>query len=148
MRIQNLLRPVITCSVHDTLERAAQLMWDHAIGCVPIVDDEGHIAGIVTDRDVAMGAYTQGAPLRAIPVTTAMASHVFTCLADDDTSQVERVMSENRIRRMPVIDEQGHPVGIISLDDLAAAAVETKVSTGEVAATLAAVSKKAPVFAG
>jgi len=145
MKIQSLIRPVITCTIHDNLERAAQLMWDHAVGCLPVIDDEGHVAGMLTDRDVCMGAYTQGAPLRAIPVATAMAKHVFSCLASDDTAQVERMMSQHRIRRMPVINEQGHPIGIVSIDDLVLAAVAAKVSAGEVVATYAAVAERAPL---
>jgi len=145
MKIQSLIRPVITCTIHDNLERAAQLMWDHAVGCLPVIDDEGHVAGMLTDRDVCMGAYTQGVPLRAIPVATAMAKHVFSCLASDDTAQVERMMSQHRIRRMPVINEQGHPIGIVSIDDLVLAAVAAKVSAGEVVATYAAVAERAPL---
>lgn len=146
MKIDSLIRsPAISCTVHDNLERAAQLMWDHAIGCLPVIDDEGHIAGIITDRDICMGAYTQGAPLRSVPVTTAMARHVFACTADDDSTDVAHVMSEHQIRRMPVIDQQGHPVGIVSLDDFAAAANEAKIPATEVAATLAAVSERRPL---
>jgi CBS domain-containing protein len=141
MKIASLVRRNVTsCSIHDTLEYAAQLMWDHDIGCLPVIDDEGHVAGMVTDRDVCMAAYTQGAPLRAIPVTTAMAKRVFSCSLADEVESVERTMREHQIRRMPVIDEQGHPVGILSLNDLARAASLGKVPAGEIATTLAAVS--------
>jgi CBS domain-containing protein len=145
MKIESLIRPVITCTIHDNLERAAQLMWEHAVGCLPVIDDEGHVAGMITDRDVAMGAYTQGTPLRAIPVATAMAKHVFSVLASDDTAQIERVMSQHRIRRVPVINDQGHPIGIVSIDDLVIAALDAKLSTGEIAATYAAVAGRAPL---
>jgi CBS-domain-containing membrane protein len=59
---------------------------------------------------------------------------------DDEVESVERTMREHQIRRMPVIDEQGHPVGILSLNDLARAASLGKVPAGEIATTLAAVS--------
>jgi len=141
MKVSSLIqRNVISCTIHDDLHRAAQLMWDHDIGCLPVIDELGHVAGMITDRDICMAAYTQGLPLRSLPVTLAMAKHVFACNANDELDAVERTMSEHQIRRMPVIDDQGHPVGIISINDIARAASAGKVSTGEVASTLAAVS--------
>lgn len=141
MKIESVVhRGVEWCSIHDNLEYAAQIMWEHDIGCLPVLDEYGHIAGIVTDRDVCMAAYTQGAPLRAIPVTTAMAKQVLSCMLSDDVETVERTMGERQIRRMPVIDDQGHPVGIVSVNDLARAATLGKLKAAEVTSTLAAVS--------
>jgi CBS domain-containing protein len=141
MKISSLVhRDVVSCSIHDSLDRAAQLMWDHDVGCLPVIDDQGHVAGMITDRDVCMAAYTQGAPLRAILVTAAMAKHVFSCNVGDEIDSVERTMSEHQIRRMPVIDDQGHPIGIVSLNDLARAATLGNVPAAEITSTLAAVS--------
>jgi CBS domain-containing protein len=146
MKVSSLLqREVISCTINDNLQRAAQLMWDHDIGCLPVVDTEGHVAGMVTDRDVCMAAYTQGRPLHGLPVTLAMATHVFACGANDELATVERAMSKYQIRRMPVIDDQGYPVGIISLNDIVRAANTGKVPPAEVASTLAAVSTPRPM---
>lgn len=141
MKVSSLIRrDVMSCTLHDNLERAAQLMWEHDIGCLPIIDDQGHVAGMITDRDICMAAYTQGAPLRAVPVTTAMATRVFSCRETDEVDAVEKVMREHQIRRMPVINEQGHPIGIISLNDIARAASSGSVPARDVVSTLAAVS--------
>ena len=141
MKVSGLIQHGVTsCTSFDSLERAAQLMWDHDIGCLPVIDDQGHVVGIITDRDICMAAYTQGAPLWAIPVTTAMAKHVFSCTDSDDVDVVERTMSEYKIRRMPVIDDHGHPIGIISLNDIARAASLGKLPASDVASTLAAIS--------
>lgn len=148
MNVSTLIqRQVISCTIHDNLQRAAQLMWDHDIGCLPVIDAQGHVMGMITDRDVCMAAYTQGLPLRALPVTLAMSKHVFACSATDEFDAVERTMSEHQIRRMPVIDDQGHPIGIISLNDLARAASAGKVPAGALASTLAAVSAPRPLIA-
>ena len=147
MKVSSLIRRSVTsCTIDDNLERAAQLMWNHDIGCLPVIDHEGHIAGVVTDRDACMAAYTQGIPLRAIPVTTAMARRVFSCREGDEVEAVETAMREHQIRRMPVIDDQGHPVGIISLNDIARASSTGKVSAPEVVATLAAVTAPRPLL--
>jgi len=141
MKIANLIqRPVISCTVHETLERAAQLMLDHDVGCLPVIDEEGHVAGMITDRDICMAAYSHGVPLRAIGTATAMSRRVFSCTEADDVADVERIMAEHHIHRMPVIDAQGHPVGIVSIDDIARAARTGGVSAAEVVSTMADVS--------
>ncbi len=146
MKIANLIhRDVTTCSVHDQLDHAAKLMWDRDIGCLPVVDDQGQIRGIITDRDLCMAAYTRGAPLQAIPVSEVMSQHVFSCSPADDVHQVERAMSKHQIRRIPVIDDQGHPIGMVSLNDLARAAAIGKVPSVEIASTLAAVTAPRPL---
>jgi CBS domain-containing protein len=140
MKVSRLMHEdAITCRTVDTLDRAARLMWDHDIGCVPVTDDQGHIAGMITDRDICMAAYTRGVGLSAIPVNSAMATRVYSCGPDDELRDVERIMSERQIRRMPVIDGEGHPIAVISLNDIARASVGNGVPAREVAATLAAV---------
>ena len=146
MKISSLIkRNVISCTIHDDLQRAAQLMWDHDIGCLPVIDAQGHVVGMITDRDICMAAYTQGVPLQALPVTLAMAKRVFACSANDEVAAVERRMSEHQVRRMPVIDDQGHPVGIVSLNDIARAASAGQVPASEVTSTMTAVSAPRPI---
>ena len=141
MKIASLVhRDVATCTIHDDLARAAQLMWDRDLGCLPVIDDQGHVAGMITDRDICMAAYTRGEPLRAIPISAAMSSRVISCTADDAVADVERTMAAHQIRRMPVINGQNHPVGFISLNDLArAAAPNGSVAPEELVAAMAAI---------
>lgn len=122
MKVEQVMtRNVMVCTDADTLSRAAQLMWDYDCGCIPVisVDGQGELVGVVTDRDVAMAAYTQGKPLNAIPVNTAMARKVIACHIQDGISQAEALMRDNRIRRLPVLDKNEHLVGILSLSDVA-----------------------------
>ena len=119
MRIQDIMsRPVIVCGRNDTLNAAARLMWEHDCGVVPVVDDDGRIAGIVTDRDICMAAYTQGRILGEIPVAVAMSGRVLSCRADDSLESAERVMSDNQVRRLPVLDKEDRPVGLVSYSDV------------------------------
>lgn len=112
-------RDVRACEPHDTLNRAAQLMWDNACGCVPIVGEREEPVGILTDRDICMAAYTQGRPLNEISVETSMSRKIVTCRTEDDVHKAIDLMRENAIRRMPVVDSDGRLRGIVSLDDLA-----------------------------
>ncbi|MBE7449972.1 MAG: CBS domain-containing protein [Kofleriaceae bacterium] len=150
MKISKLMHTdVITCRAVDDVDRAAQLMWEHDIGALPVVDEEGHVAGMITDRDICMAAFTQGVPLRAIPVSVAMSRRVYTCSPDDTVAEAERAMAAHQVRRMPVIDAANHPVGIISVNDLARASQQKNgVPVGEVASTLAAIGVPRPLITG
>ncbi len=141
MKISDLMtKDVYTCRTIDTLAQAAQLMWDHDIGALPVVDTHGRVVGVITDRDMCMAAYTRDLPLHAIAVASTMTEHPTTCARDADLKDVEQRMQKQQIHRMPVVDDDGHPIGIVSLNDLARASQRTKdISSNEVAATVAAV---------
>jgi predicted transcriptional regulator len=68
-----------------------------------------------------------------------MSRHVFACTPDDLLDEVEQTMRQRQIRRMPVIDAQNHPIGIVTLNDIARAAQTNGVTAKEVATTLAAI---------
>jgi CBS domain-containing protein len=147
MRIKELMsHPVVTCPHSTTLDDAARLMWEHDCGIAPIVNDDGRLVGVVTDRDICMAGYTQGRPLREIPVTSAMASQVVAAHADDPVQSVEALMRDYRVRRIPILDSEGRPVGLVSMNDLARRAAQARKSAvdREVVATLAAVCQPRP----
>lgn len=135
-------QPALTCSPGDSLGHAARLMWEHDIGAVPVVDPDGRLFGIVTDRDSCMAAYTQGTPLHAIAVSTAMAAKAFSCPPEATVEEIERIMHEHQVRRVPVVDGEGHVLGVVSMNDLARQAAGKRIK-GEHALveTLAAVCK-------
>lgn len=133
MKVEQLMtREVKVCNEADTLNRAAQLMWDSDCGCIPVIsaNGDGRLIGVVTDRDIAIAAYMQGKQLWAIPVGTAMAHEVIACHANDGVSQAEALMRDNRVRRLPVIDRNERLVGILSLNDIALEA-QREAATGK-----------------
>jgi len=120
MRAQDLMtQPVTTCHVNDPLTTAARLMWDHDCGAIAVVRDEGELAGMITDRDICMAAYTQGRPIDEILVNAVMAAHPISVHPDQALDEIERLMAEHQVRRIPVIDSDGKPVGMVSLHDVA-----------------------------
>jgi len=110
---------VKSCGTNDNLQRAAQLMWENDCGVVPVVDGDGRVAGMITDRDICMAAYTQGRPLWQIPVSNAMAKQVHSVHENDSLEAVEGLMRQARVRRVPVLDGDGRLKGILSMNDLA-----------------------------
>lgn len=124
-----------------TLARAAQLMWDHDIGALPVVDDDGHVIGMITDRDACMAAYTRGQPLQEIVVSDVMSTNIVACSEDASDEEVARLMASATVRRVPVIDPHRRLVGLVSLTDLAQAMrAGRSVTAREVADTLADVT--------
>ncbi len=107
-------RTVQSCSAGDSLWRAAQIMWEHDCGVVPVLDSEGRVIGMLTDRDVCMAAYTQGRPLADIPVGSAMAHQVHGVREEDPVDVVEGLMRRARVHRVPVLDAGGHLVDVAS----------------------------------
>lgn len=93
---------------------AAQRSWRRVE-----VDAEEYVVGMVTDRDVCMAAYTQGQALAATLVNTAMAKAFYTCAPGDSVADTEVIMKGRQVRRLPVVDDAGHLVGLLSLNDIA-----------------------------
>ncbi len=127
MRVEELMtaEPYV-CRTDDSLQAAAQLMWDKDCGCLPVVDGEGQLAGVITDRDICMGAFTQRRALDRARVVDSMQPRVRACGPQDSAQDVLELLAEHKIRRVPVIDSTRHVVGIITLGDLGRAAAARK----------------------
>jgi len=146
MRVQDFMtHNVCTVPSSATLRAAGQAMWDRDCGALPVVDDDSRVIGMLTDRDVCMAACMADKPLSAIPVTRAMSKELFSCRPDDTVAVAEATMRARQVRRLPVLDERGRLLGILSLNDIAIeAAVERtrkqrQVTPAEVGMTLAAI---------
>lgn len=135
--------PAYPCSPTETLDRAAQVMWDRDTGVVPVVDREGRAIAMITDRDICMAAYTQGRPLNQIRVQQAMSKVVYTCHPEDKLSAAERTLRVHQVRRLPVVDDTGRLLGVLSINDVCRARAESPLSglTSDLLTTLAAIGK-------
>jgi CBS domain-containing protein len=105
----------------DTTARdAARMMEENDCGSLPVVEgrDAMKLTGMVTDRDLALRVLGRGQNPET-PVREAMTSNVSSVKVDDSLDAVERVMSGQQVRRVPVVDGQDRVVGIIAQADLA-----------------------------
>jgi CBS domain-containing protein len=109
---------VATCTADDTLNRCAQIMWERACGCVPVIDDFGRAISMITDRDICMAAYIQGKPLSEIVVSSAMSKRLIAVQPCDGVSSAEAVMRRSGVRRLLVVDKDAQLVGVLSIDDI------------------------------
>ena len=141
MKARDIMTPNPTCaSVSDSAERVARVMQDTDCGSLPVVDAAGKIVGVVTDRDLAIRGIGSGlGPDTA--VAKLMTLFPFSCTPDDDLHAVEKIMAERKVRRVPVVDDSQHCVGIIAQADLARASTKrASVTDREVALVVERIS--------
>jgi CBS domain-containing protein len=135
---------VYSCSADQSLNDAARIMWDRDVGAVPVTDPRtGAVTGVVTDRDIAMAAYTRGQLLGDVKIADVMSREVHCAFPDHDVAEAHELMRRHQVRRLPVMNEARALVGFVSLNDLALASQNGNSTDmpDEVARTLAEVSR-------
>ncbi len=108
---------VISVRLDDTIGRAAGLMSDNRIGAVLVRDDEGFVEGVLSERDIVRGVARIGARCMDTSVDELMTREVIYCQPEDDIDTIMSVMTEHRVRHLPVMRD-GHLLGIISIGDV------------------------------
>ncbi|MBK1711326.1 CBS domain-containing protein [Rubrivivax gelatinosus] len=116
-------RDPIAIRPKETVQRAAQLMDELNVGCLPVCED-WQVRGIVTDRDITVRAIAAGLDPAVTEIGSVMSAGVRCCSQRQPAAEVLRQMSAVQIRRLPVVDDLGRLVGIVSLGDMAATGTE------------------------
>ncbi|MCW8855367.1 MAG: CBS domain-containing protein [Gammaproteobacteria bacterium] len=119
------VRDIMTTKVESieptaVLRKAARKMSELNIGSMAVVDDDGKLLGIITDRDISVYAIAMGRNPQDTEVQKVMTRDVATCLADQDISDAATIMQQQHIRRLAVMDNNLLS-GFLSVDDLAKA---------------------------
>ena len=123
MKVQDCMTsPAHSCSPDASLVTAARIMWDYKVGSLPVLDSAGHPVGMITDRDICMAAARKGRFAGDISVRETMSANPFTIRASDELDKALDTMAARQIRRLPVVNEEDRLVGIVSINDAAAAA--------------------------
>jgi CBS domain-containing protein len=107
-----------TCSPEDNLAEVVSVLWHHDCGAVPVVGDDGKMIGIITDRDICMALSTNPRPAGEVEVNEVMSRKVHSCQASDNIHEAMETMRVNRVRRLPVIDDEGKLEGMLSISDV------------------------------
>jgi CBS domain-containing protein len=128
MKIEQIMTPSpATCGPTDNLGQVVEHMWDADCGIVPVVDDGGHLLGVITDRDICIATGTRDlapAQIRAVDMVRGSVA----------------LMKQHRLRRLPVTTEEGVLHGIVSLNDIALIAGRKEtVTASELLATMKAI---------
>jgi len=132
-----------TCSPSDTLRRAAEILWNTDCGMVPVVEGDGRLVGVLTDRDICMAAYFRDQSISSLDVGSTMSKNLHSAKPDDSIETIVRLMADKQTRRVPLVENE-RLVGIVALADIArhVKSLESSSACRMLAHTLAAISER------
>ncbi|PHQ69007.1 MAG: histidine kinase [Paracoccus sp.] len=108
---------IVTIKPDATLGEAAKLLAEQRIGAVVVSSDGRKPAGILSERDIVRQLAERGADVLSNPVSDVMTRDVQTCTTGEDALSVLQRMTEGRFRHLPVVDDQGEMLGVVSIGD-------------------------------
>jgi CBS domain-containing protein len=114
---------IMSISPNDTLQAAAASLTTKKVGALVVVDDDGRLAGILSERDIVRLCAEQGATAMTTSVRNAMTKAVLTATPQDGVDSVMARMTDRRIRHLPVLDG-GTLIGVVSIGDLVKAKID------------------------
>ena len=116
-------RKVFTIAVNGMLCDVVEQLVAHNVGSLVVCDGYGCMVGIITERDILRACALQAGPLDNLPIAKFMTQHVITATPQDDVEAVMGLMTEHRVRHLPVLHDS-RLVGIISIGDIVKAQYE------------------------
>ena len=132
MKVKEIMTDAVACCTRDTpLQEAARLMAQNDCGALPVVEDKSSmkLTGIITDRDIVVRCLATGKSPTDAKVGDCMTPRVVSTKPEADLREAERLMEQNQVRRIPVIDDRSKAcVGIVSQADIAIRAPEKEVA--------------------
>jgi len=117
------------------LQVIAEKMRDYDVGAIPVCEG-GRTIGMVTDRDIAVRAFANGKDLSKLEAKDVMSKDVIFCRDSEEAEDAIRIMEDNKVRRLPVLNEAKKLVGMVSLGDISHALSQDL--TGEVTKAVSA----------
>jgi len=118
MKVKDVMhRGVAWVEPNTSIREIARMMRDSDIGSVPVGEND-RLVGIVTDRDIICRGIADNADSNGLTARDVMSKPIIWCRADDELEYALRIMEKNRIRRLPVIDENKRLTGILALGDI------------------------------
>ena len=119
MRVQDVMREAVAvCGPKTNAAEAAELMWVNNCGCLPVVEEDGKVVGVVTDRDLFIALGTQNRLPSELTMDQAVEGGAV-CGPEDEIEDAMEAMKAGGFRHLPVVDDEGRLQGVIFRDDLA-----------------------------
>jgi CBS domain-containing protein len=110
---QRMKRHLLTCTPNETLDVASCLLADDDLGVIAVVGEAGQLIGIVTHHDISLAAGAWKHPIHALPIGLVMTMEVVSCRVDEPLEVALQRMRSQHLRRMPVVDADGRPLGVL-----------------------------------
>lgn len=130
------------CFTEDNLSKAIEIIWQRDCGAVPVIDGEVKTVGMITDRDIVVAVGSRNQQPSQIKIGDVIHKKGITCFEKDDVKDALKKMRRAKVKRLPVISENGALIGIISITDLILKAPKLK---KKILSTLKAIAKPRPI---
>ena len=114
---------VWTIQSSKTIQDAVEILANQKIGSLVVLDESDRIAGIISERDIIRGCYMHPREMAAMPVAKFMTKKVIIASPEDETSYIMGIMTQSRIRHIPVVSE-GKLKGIVSIGDVVKSVID------------------------
>jgi IMP dehydrogenase len=112
-------KTVKSLHIGDDMEKAAMEMWEYDRGFMPVVDDQMHLKGVVTDRDICMCSAMNHRPLWELKTEDITRDRpLYSCKPDDDLKSALKTLKSAKLHRLPVVNDNGEAVGVLGLGDI------------------------------
>ncbi|MGD0319985.1 MAG: CBS domain-containing protein, partial [Nitrososphaerales archaeon] len=145
LKVKEIMSPnPLTIPADATVMQAAKAMDKHDSSCV-FVKSKGKIVGIITERDITRRVVGKGASPKQTKVKSVMTSRIVVTSPEASIEEALKVMTTNKLRRLPVVDKKGDMVGLVSTADIAKALAE---KAGYSTSLIAAMTKETPPPSG
>lgn len=118
MKVRDVMHKGVTCTTLETgVNAIAKQMRDADVGVLPVKVD-GRLVGMITDRDIVCRGFADGRDLHRLTAKDLMTPKVICVSPEDDVAKAIKTMESKKVRRLPVTDETGEIVGMVSLGDI------------------------------
>jgi CBS domain-containing protein len=119
MKVRDIMtQPLQTCRLETDLGTASRRMRETGCGALAVIDARGRLAGIITDRDLALAIGDRMRIASHIAVRDAMSQRVYACAPDESVHEALARMAAHKVRRLPVVEDSGEIAGMLSIDDI------------------------------
>ncbi|MCS7125537.1 MAG: CBS domain-containing protein [Aigarchaeota archaeon] len=109
---------LITISIGKSVEEAVRKMIEHDIECLPVIDSEGVLHGLITFRDIVTKAVLSNKDVKTLKVEDIMTKNLVTCTSNSTILEVVKIMKNKHLRRIPIVDSSNKLVGLVTDFDL------------------------------
>jgi len=124
--LQHTRQQLVTCKPDETVEDVAKRLHVHNIGAMPVCETDNRILGIISERDLVRAIATDGHDLQRSRAGDLMTARVVSCMPNEDMQDAQKLMSKNRFRHLPVV-ENGRVLGMLSIRDTLATRLQESV---------------------
>jgi len=120
MKIQDVMtREVRSCRPESNLADVVRDMWEADCGVLPVIESDGRVVGMITDRDICVAVGTKGRTADQITVREIFDGRdLYSCLPAEDTTAALKTMQAHQVHRLAVVYGEGHLRGIVSINDI------------------------------